>query len=501
MHMAIEINTRTKILAGVVVLAAAGAGAWFFYLQDLLDEPPPAKVAATAPAKAAPKSEPAKVDAPKADAPKAVAPQADAGKGDPAKPAADAPKQADAGKPAAAAPAKPIPTNPDQLVAEVIDVSGIRAQLQGFGRNAMLSASGGAGGRADSDEFRAMSSSMERIFEPKKMNAEVAANLRNGLDAERMARFLEILRHPAVLKVTAQEGRETKPEDMKRLLEENRKNPPPAARVKRIQAFDEVSRSSELGSDLIASMARDMVESMLAEMQKAGKNVPMEARQQVGAKLNAMREQARAQIRSTLFVTYRELSDDDLAAYIKQMDTDTGRWGTEQLVNAVRPVLVSRGSALGREIAQIALNKRGGAVAKAPPAPAPEPLAKAQAEPAPAAAAPSAPAEPVGYKRPANIKQLYTRYNDVVTATVMRDSGAVKELLDDGKTPNARQSDGMTPLMIAVSNGDGNIASMLLAKGADPNLRGTGGTTALSIARTRGSAELVQLLQRSGAKD
>ena len=84
----------------------------------------------------------------------------------------------------------------------------------------------------------------------------------------------------------------------------------------------------------------------------------------------------------------------------------------------------------------------------------------------------------------------------------MRDQAAVKELLDGGKNPNARQSDGITPLMIAVSNGDSEIATMLLAKGADPNLR-AGGRSALSMAKARGSAGagMVQLLQRSGAKD
>ena len=85
----------------------------------------------------------------------------------------------------------------------------------------------------------------------------------------------------------------------------------------------------------------------------------------------------------------------------------------------------------------------------------------------------------------------------------MRDRAAVKELLDDGKNPNVRQKDGFTPLMVAVSNGDAEIAGMLLAKGADPNLRSQGGTTALSIAKSRGSAgaSVAQMLVRSGAKE
>ena len=85
----------------------------------------------------------------------------------------------------------------------------------------------------------------------------------------------------------------------------------------------------------------------------------------------------------------------------------------------------------------------------------------------------------------------------------MRDGAAVKELLDDGKSPNVRQSDGSTALMIAAGNNDADIASMLLAKGADPNLRATGGASALSYARANGAngAAMVQLLQRAGAKD
>src|SRR6185295_1161891 len=58
-HMAIELNNRTKILAGVVVLAAAGAGAWFLFLEDFLSEPPPKAPAA----KGAPVAAPTQADA------------------------------------------------------------------------------------------------------------------------------------------------------------------------------------------------------------------------------------------------------------------------------------------------------------------------------------------------------------------------------------------------------------------------------------------------------
>jgi hypothetical protein len=164
--------------------------------------------------------------------------------------------------------------------------------------------------------------------------------------------------------------------------------------------------------------------------------------------------------------------------------------------------LASRGGALGADAGKLAMSRRGGTVAKKPVAPEPVAKVEEQKQPEKPAAVPAAPVETPGYRRAANIREVYSGYNDVITATVMRDRAAVKELLDDGKNPNARQRDGITPLMVAVANGDADIATMLLAKGADPNLR-AGGRSALSIAKSRGSsgAGLVQLLERGGAKN
>ncbi|HTP60809.1 MAG TPA: ankyrin repeat domain-containing protein [Burkholderiales bacterium] len=476
--MAIEMSKRTKILAGVVVLlAAAGAGAWFFLFQD--EAPPPRPAAKVA--------EPAKgPNAAKA----ADAAKADAGK------QGGAPQTA-AAAPAAAKPAaKPIPTDPDKLIAAVIEASGLRGQMLVFSRETMLKAGG--------DEA-AVNDILGRSLDPAKMTADIAANMKSNLDAERMARFLELLRQPVALKMAGLESGPLPADVVKDASENFRKNPPPVARVKLIQAIDEVTHASELGGELASAMARDMVDVMLDSLQKAGKKVPKEARESVAGQLNTMRSQARGNFRSLQNVIYRDVSDAELSEYLKLLDTDTGRWGSDQLAGAIKTVLVSRGSELGKAVAPLALASRGAAAAKAPE-PAPEPLAKAEPQaPAekPAASAPATPAAPVGYRRPANIRELYTSYNDVVTAAVMGDRAAVKQLLDDGKSPDARQSDGMTPLMVAVGNGDAAMAAMLLQKGADPNLRSWGGATALSIAKARGSAgaALVALLQQGGAKE
>lgn len=461
--MAIQLDNRTKIIAGVAVLAIAGAGAWFFLFQD--EPPPPPKVAAKAPAKA----EPAK-------APEALKPAA-----------------------AAKAAAKPIPTDPDQVIAEIIETSGLRAHFRMFGREAMVNAN--AAGQAKEAgispaDARAILEIIERAFDPAKMTAEVAANLKSAYDADKMPRFLELLRQPISLKMTSQETRQVTPEAMKEYTDNFRKNPPSAARTKLIQDLDEVTRTSEIGAQIATATARDLIDELFGALQKAGKQVPKEARQAAGSQIIAMQDQMRSVFRTMLHVIYRDASDEELAQYLKLVDTETGRWGSLTLANALQPVMESRSRNFVKELVQVAMKQQ--VLAKAPAAP---PVAKAPEE-KPAAAAPAiAPAEPVGYQRPANIRELYSRYNDLITAVVMRDRVAVRELLADGKPPNVRQTDGSTPLMIAASYGDADVAQMLLAKGADPNLRAPGGATALSNAKAAGKPEMVRLLERHGARN
>jgi hypothetical protein len=132
--------------------------------------------------------------------------------------------------------------------------------------------------------------------------------------------------------------------------------------------------------------------------------------------------------------------------------------------------------------------------------PKPEPVAKQEPAPAPVKEA----SEPAPVKEASRVPvrlaagpvyESKIRFNDLVTAVLYQDAGTVNDLLAFGKWPDKADSTGMTPLMIAISLGQAEIAQALLKAGADPQRVGPGGVTAIPIARERRDAALLGLLQ------
>lgn len=478
--MAIQVSPRVAVYAGIGALVVAGAAAWFLFFQEEPAPPPPpaAKKAPAKPAAEAKTAEPGKAPGPAA---------AEAAKAAPAKPVA----------------AKPIPTDPDKLVAEIIETAGLKKQILAFaeeiGSGAIAASQAGTEG-TEAPDARLIHDIAQKHFEAGALMEDVANGVKSAFEAERMGRFLELLRHPVMRKLAELEGRPITPEDKRRFSEEFRRNPPSPARQKLVQTVDEITRASDLGVQFTTLAAREMVDAVFEGLQKAGRRPAKEARQLANTQINASEPQLRAGFRSLMHIAYRDASDEELAEYVKLLESETGRWGSQILSNALRGALEKRVRPYARDMAQLALARQLAgkpAAVKEAAAPAPAEAARQAPKAAPVAAAP---AEPPGYRRPANIRPLFAKYNDLVTAVVMRDAQAVKELLADGKSPNARQSDGLTALMVAVANGDAAIAQLLLAHKADPNLRAPDGQSALAIARARGSADLVRLLERHGAR-
>lgn len=495
-----KVTKSVRIIAAVSLLAAAGAGAWLYLSEE--DD------GAGAPAKVVAKKTPAK------------------------------------SSPAAAkGAAKPLPTDPDEVIKALVAESGTEQFLRDMRQQALASADATAKGLKGAPDIKGMQVAIERTFDPEKMAADLTANLKQHYDAERMPGVLGLLRQPVSMKMNELEAQQPAPAAVEQYFAGLKKSPPSLERQQLIQRVDETSRASDSAAELVVLMVKHMLQAAQAANPQSTAKV---SRQDLDRSLESLRGNVGTQFRNMHHFVYRQASDAELGEYAKTLGSDIGKWGTAALNTGIREVVDARGRELGIALAQLAptpVAEQAKPAAPAQPleeAKAPKVEAKAEAEvrkteaeqaaaedaaksqpqsakPKPPAVA-VAPDTPLGMAAPANepdakqaraeraearrapSRPLFTRYNDLLTATIVMDHASMAELLAFGKSPNVRQSNGYTPLMIAASYGDVEAVRLLVAKGADLNQRLAGGETALAMARSRGKAEVAALLESYGAR-
>ncbi|MCX7925755.1 MAG: ankyrin repeat domain-containing protein [Fimbriimonadales bacterium] len=71
----------------------------------------------------------------------------------------------------------------------------------------------------------------------------------------------------------------------------------------------------------------------------------------------------------------------------------------------------------------------------------------------------------------------------------------LQAMLDKGVSPNLRDRNGRTLLMMAAENGHRETVKLLLERGADPKARSALGDTALDAAKRSGDSEILRLIQ------
>jgi len=78
--------------------------------------------------------------------------------------------------------------------------------------------------------------------------------------------------------------------------------------------------------------------------------------------------------------------------------------------------------------------------------------------------------------------------------------GAVQEILEEGVNPDARNKEGLTPLMLTTKHDDVNMANLLIKYGADINAVDMEGKSVLMYAIINNAKRVLGLLLQNSVK-
>jgi hypothetical protein len=250
----------------------------------------------------------------------------------------------------------------DGLIAEVLDLSGTKRQLDQLPAVMHASMQPAPGQPApDPETAAALKAAVDRAFVPAKMYQAAADLIRRRYAVDDLHGALQILRTPMALKFTAWEVEAGKPEAVAALQayqEELRTKSPDPARLLLVNRLDNAVGGSELFLEiqLAAFRAAALAAAPTEDMRKEEE-----------AFRSQLAQVAKSQTLSGYLFMYRQATTEDLEAYLRVLESPQGKSLVGLLLAGTKQALTHSMSEFGRDIARQAVEKSG----RARPSPSP----------------------------------------------------------------------------------------------------------------------------------
>lgn len=222
-------------------------------------------------------------------------------------------------------------------VEELLELSGLKAQLVGLASR-LTGELRPAQGQMSPEDGAAVDRILRQAIRHEKLYALVRDELRRDLDRAKLETAVAWLRSPVARKITALEVEASQPgTDQRRAAYAAglKADPPSPRRVELLQRLDWVSGTTEASADVAMTITRSVSRAVAAvsppeQRLRPGQieNRVAELRARVSASLG------QAQLVSMLF-TYQSLADEELDAYLRFCSSDAGRWYNARMHKAL----------------------------------------------------------------------------------------------------------------------------------------------------------------------
>lgn len=214
-------------------------------------------------------------------------------------------------------------TNQDQLIEQLLTVSGIKKSLQQLQKQVNPSVKPGHTATGEAAEFQNEVAELYSASYPKDVFLNsVKSTLKENYDEKRYSHLLQLLSTPLSMRMADLETAGPTPEDFQDYVSQISLHPLSADRIKLIQRLDAATRSSALLNTLtiasIESSAIAMSEDCIVNEAKI--------RKEIEKQLPEIQKATRSRAQIMLAFTYRDVSDTDLGEYVNIYEDKDSKW-------------------------------------------------------------------------------------------------------------------------------------------------------------------------------
>lgn len=203
-----------------------------------------------------------------------------------------------------------------------------------FAQNTLKQSSGALEPKVNS----ALSQAFSQSFASAAVRKDVLALIQAHYEPKQAAAYLKQLQSPLSKKVAELERKTNAPEsrnDLSAFAQTLKSKPASPARIKQIERLDKATRITDFGVDMQAAFFKAVFTAVNPVMEEEMRVGNSEMERMVKEVRDSFSSAYKEGTQLTYLYTFRNLSDQELEAYIKQCETSDYRWGVQLLGNAM----------------------------------------------------------------------------------------------------------------------------------------------------------------------
>ncbi len=198
-----------------------------------------------------------------------------------------------------------------------------------------------------------------QAFAENRMKNRVIEELSQGMTDEEIQETLAWLNSPIGEKCTKLEEAAASPEafsEMQDYGEEIKKSPPSAERLQALRKLDSAARFTEGAVEMTINLQTAVALAVIATLPAEKRLPPEEIEREMQKDRPALESQVRSQTFVQLVYTYRSLSNEEVASYVKFATSPTGKKYTDISELALRKATLEGGLRWGRAVGEAIQN-------------------------------------------------------------------------------------------------------------------------------------------------